>query len=249
MTPLVLSCKRNYNQMAFLFAFIMSIFAVMPMVSAQPACPKKIGYLQGLTVNSLLVPHLKEHYQKVGCTPEFVSLPGRRSIASFNTGRIDGEIARLEIAEKHYKRDFVRSQTPVLILEPGIWSHPNRTEDFEKSIGFVLGIPWMESYAQNKENARSFQTIDEMFKKYNAGIISGFLAPFELVNHYKKRQGFALPPVRIRTVTKEPLYHYLSSEFAPIMHVLSDSLKENPISLSQDPPNIGNGSGDCDRVC
>lgn len=210
---------------AIIALLLMNIILIKPI---EAKCPQLIGYMQGhVLVEHKIVPHFKEIYRQVGCSPAFIPLPGRRSIASFNAGWTDGEVVRLKIVEEHFQRPFVRSEVPVFSLEAALWGHPKRSQRTVKRIGYILGVYWMEDYAKENAKMRRFLTLADMMKSYNTGVIEGFLAMQSEVTYARQQDLLKAPVAKLQTHMKTPSYHYLSKDYEKVMQKISRILKRD----------------------
>jgi len=189
-------------------------------------CPKQVAFISKDTLSIGTTEILKEIYAAQGCPQtEFVGLPGRRGIQSFNHGKVDGEVFRLKQAEALYEREFVRSSKPLFILKSSLWQHPEVSQERRRPPGYILGVVWMESHMKG-QNGKAFHSAEEMYAAYNSGLISGFLAA-DISVAAKIKQGNLTPAPKLeKTIHEVPLFHYLAKEFAPFMERLSQSLSD-----------------------
>ncbi len=195
--------------------------------SIRADCPQLIGYMQGhALVEHKIIPQFKEIYQQVGCSPAFIPLPGRRSIASFNAGWTDGEAVRLEIIEEQFQRPFVRSEVPVFSLEAALWGQSKGSQKDIQTIGYILGVYWMEAYAKKNAKMRRFMTFADMMKSYNTGSIDAFLAMRSEVVYAQEKDLLKKPVTKVQTHMKTPSYHYLAKDYEAVMQKFSQILRK-----------------------
>ncbi|WP_419904297.1 hypothetical protein [Kiloniella sp.] len=187
-------------------------------------CPATLATIDKGSLSLLVVKTLGEIYQELGCRVRFMPYPGRRGIASFNNKQVNGEVMRIEKVERAYKRDFVRSSVPLMMLNSSLWQHPDSLAKADLPIGYTLGIIWQENYIKNKRG-RKFSNAQELFRAYNSGELSGFLSA-DITVKIQVENGEIIPrPIQKQTVISAPLYHYLGQEFTPFMKRFSDLLQ------------------------
>jgi len=193
--------------------------------SAEVACPKNIATIDQGVLSPVVAKILQNLYLEIGCPMTLLALPGRRGIASFNSGSVDGEIMRLAKAEGAYEREFVRSQKPLFSLTYSLWHHPNRKEKERLKTGYTLGVVWQEDHMKDKRGER-FHNGANLFKAYNAGRLSGFLSADMSVRKLVSEGALSPEPIKAQLILSAPMYHYLASEFAPFMTLLSAKILE-----------------------
>ncbi|MBL6932414.1 MAG: hypothetical protein ISR45_05650 [Rhodospirillales bacterium] len=216
--------KKNKSNTFFLVLFC---FFAGSAQAAELRCPKTIAAIENDSLNSAAGKILKSLYTELGCSVEFVELPARRGIKHFNSAIVDGELFRLRQVESHYDRPFIRSEWPLFVLSNSLWVHPELKDSERFPIGYFLGVVWQENYMKNIEG-KSFVDSKKIFETYNKGHLRGFLAADFSVAAMVKNNQLSPPPEREKVLLEAPLYHYLASEFAPIMKRLSDKLKTLP---------------------
>ncbi|MDX1736956.1 MAG: hypothetical protein R3261_01895 [Alphaproteobacteria bacterium] len=145
----------------------------------------------------------------------------------FNRGNVDGELFRLTLIEERYTTDFVRSSTALILLTNSLFTRPDIDAfDTRHPIGFQSGVAWQEDFVKGKPSLL-FYTANQMFKAYANKKLDVFLAaPFE-VRQYNDIYPLSPLPIEAEVISKLPLYHYLSSDFAPFMEKLDAYLSSN----------------------
>ncbi|WP_419902291.1 hypothetical protein [Kiloniella sp.] len=189
-------------------------------------CPKRIAVLSDSTLAEISKEILLEVYKDLGCTTAINKFPGRRGIASFNNGSVDGEMYRIKGVEPRYSRNFVRSELPLFTLTGSIWLHPDKGMHESLPTGYVLGLIWNEKYMAGRRG-KVFKSLDEVFKAYEEGELGGFLCSDLAVQHRISNNEFAKPPYLGERIMAAPLYHYLGSEFTPFMELFSSYLRSH----------------------
>ncbi len=208
-----------------LMVLMIPFFLVPSNVSAQEdiKCPDKIAMIPNDILTRVVLQYIQRLYSDLKCQVDFIELPGRRGVKSFNNGYVDGELFRLAIIEPSYKRDFIRSSVPLFYLSNSLWVHADENKRERFPYGYILGVKWQEDF-DGYENMRRFSNIEEMFKAYTAGHLAGFLASDFSVK-LKISSGELLPePIVEKKWLEAPFYHYLGAEFAPFMARISGLL-------------------------
>jgi len=194
-------------------------------------CPRKVALLASETLTATTSETLKQIYKELGCHSEFIEVPGRRGIRSFNKHLVDGEFFRLKIAEKAYKREFVRSTTPLFTLYNSIWFHPDPVIREKYPQGYLLGIVWHEEYMKDRQGI-AFHDAKSMFQTYSNGRLSGFLSSRQTVQAMVKSGKLSPTPIMEHVIISAPLYHYLGAEYASFMTQFSELIRvKDPFSF------------------
>lgn len=220
---------RQFGPVLLLFT---SFFA-SPLSAGEASveCPKSIAFIATEPLNAAAAETFRQIYSELGCDTKFVGVPGRRGIRSFNEGAVDGELFRLKRAEKAYKREFVRSSTPLFTLHNALWLHPDPSIRDKYPQGYLMGILWQEEYMKRR-NKSVFHDAEIMHETYRNGRLGGFLGTHYTVRSMASRGRLTPAPTMGKIIVSEPLYHYLSAEYAPLMARFSDIVRErNPFSF------------------
>jgi hypothetical protein len=183
-------------------------------------CPQRIASNDSNQISIYTLNIIEQIYRKLGCATEFVSLPLKRGIFYFNSGKVDGEVLRAELAEKYYKVPFARSTVPIFTLTNAVWSHPDASIQAQRPIGYVLGIVWHEAYIKGKKG-KKFHSEAEMYDAYNQGNLGGFLDSDFIAKKEIRENQITPAPVRTEIIEELPVYHYTHKEFADFMAAFS----------------------------
>jgi len=197
-------------------------------------CPGKISAILGTPLSAAGALRLKQVYKRLGCTPEIVFLPGRRAVAQFNSGLVDGELYRLRLIEGKYHKLFVRSSVPLYKLVTALWAHPDPHIALAKPYGYVLGVGWQEKFvatpvAGDRVHFISYHDNDEVLNAYNRGAIGGFLAEKQQIDLRRRTRTMDPEPVLVKTIASLPLFHYLDRRYEKFMVDFSAEIRrDNP---------------------
>ena len=207
----------------FCALILLTVFAACLAVPSQAAtkCPKSIAIVDDDFLSDKISKSVPNSYRKFGCDPEFVPVPGRRGIAMFNNGDVDGELMRIEKITPDYSRKFVRSTTPILTVKMALWGHPDVMARGELPTGYLHGIVWHERYvAKNPQlKVKKFYSRNSLFEAYNEGRLSGFIETDGILDKLKPA------PVQKVLLNSFDLYHYLGIEFSEAMTKFSANYK------------------------
>ncbi|WP_419904742.1 hypothetical protein [Kiloniella sp.] len=162
----------------FLLGFLFSAIVVeVKHAKAQSGidCPATLATVNNGFLSIMIGKTIQEIYKKLNCRVTLHEVPGRRGIALFNIGQVNGEVMRLDKVEPHYSREFVRSKVKLLEVKSSLWGRPDMKSEEEMLVGYTFGVIWQENYVEGKR-ARKFNNNEELFAAYSSGEISNFLA-------------------------------------------------------------------------
>jgi len=205
--------------LAFGIGTLLTLF--LPLKSrAAPACPHQIASIEDSKLSTDIAEIMNDIYTELGCDTDFVSMPSKRGIQSFNKSKVDGEVFRLRAAEKRYKIPFVRSQEPILTLKNSLWENSNTQTSSNKSIAYVLGIVWQENYMKGKQG-KAFRNFNSMFDAYMRGSVTALLASETNIKTALEAGELQETPTMKKIILEAPIYHYLHKDYQPFMEELS----------------------------
>lgn len=219
-------------------AGLLFLVAAAPPATAGEAlrCPRRLALLDDNAAGADQAERLKTLYVRIGCPPvTILPLPGRRGLAAFNNGDVDGEVIRLEIIETEYTRPFVRVRIPMTRVEGHFWA---RTAAYAGDLaagraGYILGLAWHED-AHDQYGGVGYHTQTDLLRAYNGGLINGFLMSNASLaqalrdGRLAARPAYAGPPIMTAL-----LYHYLATDFAAAAAALAAAMEKEAV---QNPP-------------
>jgi len=210
------------------------LFISLPSVADKSIqCPKKIAITTRSPLVEATLETFKKLYFQLGCSPQFLEVPGRRGILYFNEKFVDGEFFRFSLVEERYSRAFVRSAVPLFQISNSLWLHPDEEKRDRLPIGYVLGVVWQEEYMKDRHGV-SFSNSKKLFDYYQKGRLSGFLASNNPTLAQLGDGKLQTPPIQGKLISKLSLYHYLGIEHADFMEKLSELLiRNNPFEHKQ----------------
>jgi len=210
--------------------FLTAMFSTQAQAQAQAQnndyCPQKIAAFANGIAAKAYSRILVEVYQKLGCEPEIIFLPAKRSITAFNRGDVDGELYRLSVTESKYGTDFVRSNVPLYIYRAGIWENPTTEIADTRPLGFVRGMTWQVSYANKNPQTRSvqFNAPSDAIEAYQRQSIGSFLSGEPMMKARMHHEKIFPQPVLKDVLIEKPIYHYLHKRYAKFMTDFSDEV-------------------------
>jgi len=200
---------------------LISTYGVIIFSPAHAFCPMRVAYLEQNGFSKMALPIMAKIYQDLGCSSQFIELPGRRALASFNNNQIDAELFRSDHVEHEYKRPFLRSKQPIFHLKSYLFTHPTVKNH---PYGYVKGIIWHEkTFTEHKYSA--FLNTDSLFKAYNAGKISGFISNQVIIDHKIKNNALSPLPVLAKEMQNVPIYHYTQGGFEKFISLFDQYTK------------------------
>ncbi len=213
----------------FMLGFLLSVIPIeAKLARAQFAvdCPATLATVNNGFLSDTVGERIKEIYKDLNCRVMLVQVPGRRGIALFNIGQVNGEVMRLDKVEPLYSRNFIRSKVKLLDVHSSLWVHPDMIHSTEIPVGYTFGVIWQEKYVEGRR-ARKFNDNTELFSAYSSGEITSLLAADITVGRAIRNEQLKPAPIKLKLILSAPLYHYLGSEFSPFMIRFSDYLEKN----------------------
>lgn len=177
---------------------------------------------------------LSEAYRKLGIEVIFVGLPGERALQMANTGKYDGEAARIEGIEREYP-NLLRIPVKLLIAEQMAFGRSAELvpDGWQSLAPYRIGFS--RGYKAAEQNTHGMQTqmtsSDEAALRMVArgridvAIVNRFagerlLHDLELANVH-----MLLPPLQ-----QDPIFHYLHSRHSDLLVPVTNVLSEMEVS-------------------
>ncbi len=174
---------------------------------------------------------LKVAYGKIDVSVKFVSMPAKRAINESNSGRLDGEIYRIEEINKFYP-NLKRVPTPVYYIEPSIFTKqqdifiPNCFSIKNLSVGIVRGVKHSELCTKDLNNVQVFSYPKTMMKMINAEKIDiGILSKNNGIALLKQLNIDSVKPIE-PPLQSIPVYHYLHEQHIEVIPKIDRVLAE-----------------------
>ena len=180
---------------------------------------------------------IKEAYQRLGIDVDVSKFPGRRSMATSNSGETDGELARIIHIDKEFK-NLIRVPVPVYTMESVAatkntellrWKAEHLTQ---YKVGRVSGVIWSEKLTRemNTVVADDYKALLNMMFYGRMDIVLGARASLLSKSKELNLKGVKIlePPINEVSV-----YHYLHKkhiDFVPkVAKVLQEMTQEGRI--------------------
>lgn len=177
-------------------------------------------------------PLLKEAYRRIGQDIKIVSYPGNRAIEMANSGKVDGELARLPVIEKFYP-NLVRIPTPLQQVKQMV---------FTKDIRFKVD-GWSSLQPYTVATLRGYKDTENNLK--NAGIRYVLVPHFSVVInsiHLGKvdigvlSQTAGMQAIKSAQLTNiyylepalsiQPMYHYLHHKHSALIPHINEAIRQ-----------------------
>ncbi len=217
---------RNVKKTGFSFVIGLLVFVTLPLKAQERFVFSTMGSRVGDTVETVI----KEAYQRLGIEVEVSKFPGRRSMATSNSGETDGELVRIIHIDKEFK-NLVRVPVPVYTMESVAatrnteLSHWTAEHLTQYKVGRVSGIIWSEKLTKEMSTvvADDYETLLNMMMYGRMDIILG--ARMSLMSKSKelKLSGIKIlePPIN-----KVSLYHYLHKKHIDLVPKITEALQQ-----------------------
>lgn len=213
----------------FLLIFSFTVIAEGKLVFATHTDPPLSDYLEVV---------IREALKPYSIQVEIIDLPGSRVITQVNSGRIDGDLARVEdfnsvsdISSSNYLRvneALVMSEIMMITLaESGINLQPTWKSINQGSVAYLRGSKTIRKYLReyNRVSLNSNLQLLEMVanKRVDSAVLFGSIAAQILRQHPELNQQLKIhqPPVM-----SFPLFTYVNKKHAKLIPKLEHSLRQ-----------------------
>jgi len=188
-------------------------------------CPKEVSFVEHIPAADGVLALLRVIYDEIGCATAFNPYPGRRSVLLFNSGKIDGQFARLRMIEENYTRKFLRSTAAVNRARAILWERKEIDPSRKTPLGYTIGVKWQDNYVRENQHVRGFESPIGKIEAFQNGSIDSFIETDQNI-----RLMIADGTLKTRPVQKEILlhfraYHYLGSEFFVFMDRFNQAME------------------------
>jgi len=174
---------------------------------------------------------IREAYEKIGYDIAVLRLPGKRSLLEVSTGKVDGELRRLNDLHKTYPNlikipisfenlalNAFTKNKDIVIKDTDSLSHYDK--------GIIRGGRMSETLVGNSTNVLRANNFEQLFKMLNSGrvdlVIANYYVGLNLINSLKLNNIQALQP----PLVKVELYHYLHNKNKQLVPLITRSLHE-----------------------
>lgn len=194
-------------------------------------CVLEISGIEGQPTHIMAAQVLEAAYKQIGCTLNVHFIPGVRSLAWANSGKTDGDIARISGTEKAYP-NLVQVPTPVITFRAAAFTinggKPIKTwEDLRGlRIGIVRGIRYAQIATQGMSPIMA-NDIDHLFSLLVEGRISYAVSALttSIIKISGDFKGSGIHQAGA-VLYDAPLYHFLNEKHAILIDPLNAALQE-----------------------
>lgn len=187
--------------------------------------------LEELPTMAIAVTVVKVAYEQLGIAVEVDYSPAERALRSANSGRTDGEVARIAGIEKMYP-NLIPIPVPIARTDFSVFSkkHSFTVEGFESlqsyRIGIILGGKLMEHRTQNMERqmVHSLDSLVRILEKDRVDIIA-FLRLDTLIKIRELNYQHIIKPLTPPILSVEG-FHYLHKKHAALVPQITAILKQ-----------------------
>jgi polar amino acid transport system substrate-binding protein len=172
---------------------------------------------------------LAEAYRHIGIPIQFVALPGERALAESNSGRNDGEVARLTGLQKKYN-NLIRVPISVSQLD-GVAFTRNldiHTDGWHRlknlRIGAFIGSKFVERNAASL-NVLYVPAVSNLFRMLERDRLDVIVIPYLTGLNYIKENSLAGIRALTPSLTTIKLYHYVHKNHIDLLPRINASLE------------------------
>lgn len=181
--------------------------------------------IRGIIFNEILT----EAYQNIGMTISIKPYPAQRGLVYANDGVTDGEAGRLETIEQQYP-NLLKVPIPIFVNKTTAFTkNPTITiENWEDMrpyhITIMIGLKHTETMLQGFDHVESVATIQQAFKKLEAGRAD--IVVFALFDGMNILNELGLKEIRAQSFEEIPSYHFIHKKHREILPAITEALKE-----------------------
>jgi polar amino acid transport system substrate-binding protein len=176
---------------------------------------------------------LREAYGKLGFQIEFVDMPGERAVVESNSGRADGETARIVGMEAAYPA-LRRVDVPLYINTNSVFIYgagklaPTSVEQLSsvKQMGIVGGWKASEEATAGWKNVVRLNSYGAALQMLKLGRLDAFLGRGEDTLRALQEEKLSLSDFPNKIVLRHPLFHYLNEKHEDLIPAITRELRK-----------------------
>lgn len=170
-------------------------------------------------------------YGWLGVTIEFVDMPGERALVESNSGRVDGETARIAGMESRYPA-LRRVDVPLYINTNSIFVYgngkpvPTSLSQLSKlgSVGIIRGWKASEDAVAGWNNVERVNSYHSALRMLKFGRLDAFLGRGEDTLLALQKENLSGGDFPSKVVLRFPLFHYLHQKHEALLPVITREL-------------------------
>ncbi|WP_410498439.1 substrate-binding periplasmic protein [Chitinibacter sp. S2-10] len=192
--------------------------------------PVKLAVLTASPPSRIDAIVLTEVYRRAGIPLRLITMPGLRASAEADSGRIDGEVARVSSYGKQYP-NLIRVEPPIDALTVSAYfkkslnAQIKTRDDLKKySIGYVRGLKVPAELVMNFPRVLDTQSSKSLVQMLNAD-------RFEVIVNNNSSTDFYINQMGLKNIEKvelrhEPLHHYLHKKHSDLARIISATITQ-----------------------
>jgi len=190
-----------------------------------------LSAIENEQTHSAAIEILREAYKRIGYSVTFELLPAKRSLTQANTGKTDGDVARISGTEKKFT-NLIPVPTPIILFQGGVF-----TKEVKKKIkkwddlnglmvGIIRGIRYSEIGTRGMDRITA-KDMTHLFKLLDTGRIDVAVAVIragknELSNNFKGSKIHLIG----KPIFKAPLYHFINKKESDLVPILDKAIQD-----------------------
>jgi polar amino acid transport system substrate-binding protein len=176
---------------------------------------------------------LGEAYGKLGIQIDYVDMPGERAMVESNSGRADGETARIAGMEQEYSA-LRRVDVPLYINTNSVFVYgvgkvaPTSVEQLAsvKRVGIVNGWKASEEATAGWKNIVRLNSYGAALQMLKLGRLDAFLGRGEDTLRALQEEKLSLSDFPNKIVLRHPLFHYLNEKHEDLIPGITRELRK-----------------------
>lgn len=206
----------------WIFLLVSGLLFALPVAAQQKMV---FSTIQGLPITEFGERILKEVYQQLNMDVGVEFYPGERSLIAANTGKTDGELARIKGIEKEYPNLIM---IPVPLTELSLAAFSNQAlnittfDDLKKyRIGFVGGTKILNQMTAGFPHVLRVNHPDQLFDMLLLGRVDVVIDTYEDGLVILQSEKYQQVKIINASLLKYPVFHYVNKKHAKLVPAIS----------------------------
>jgi len=164
---------------------------------------------------------LRKAYEKLGITIRVLPLPGKRSLSTSNSGKVDGELRR-KIGVSHNFPNLIRISIPVEFLDVCFLKFNGhktiKQQDLSQyTVGIIRGGRTSKKIASSAKSSIEITKVKQLFDMIKYKRIDIAVANCRVLNEAILKTQFNEFTVQSPPIVRTPLFHYLHKKHSALV--------------------------------
>ena len=190
----------------------------------------KLSTLAGMYVIDICSEVLAEAYQRAGISLQIEKFPAKRALILSNSGKVDGEVARIKGAEKKYP-NLVQVAPKICSMASRVYVKNTeiKLNGWESLQPYKIGIIRGHLYAAHGTRGMDVVSVKSntlLFKMLDRGRVDVIIAQIpdalNTISEFKLQGIKGLDPI----IASMPLYHYLHKKNIDLLPKIEQAINE-----------------------